>query len=488
LSHASGLDLAVLGAYLASVLAIGVRFARRSRRPEAFMAAGGRLPGWLVGLSIFGTFVSSISFVALPGKAYAADWNPFVFSLTLPAAAWIATRWFVPFYRATGDLSAYAHLERRFGPWARAYAVACYLLTQLGRTGVILYLVALTLAPLTGASVTALVVATSGVVVVYALLGGIEAVIWTDALQSLVLAGGALLCVAVLVGGIPGGPGAALAAAADGGKLGLGSFGGDLAAPTFWVVLAYGLTINLQNFGIDQGYVQRYAAARSEGEARRSVWLGALLYVPVSATLLLLGTLLFAYYAARPGALPPGTAADAVFPRFVATALPPGLGGLVIAGVLAAAQSTVSTSVNSSATLFLCDVYRRHLRPGAGERESMLVLRGGTLAFGAAGATLALRLVGEGEALDAWWELAGVTSGGMLGLFLLGLLSRRATGAAAGVGVLAGVLVMAWTTLSARLGPDWAWPRSPFHAFLTTVVGTLTVFLVGRAVAAWRRR
>jgi solute:Na+ symporter, SSS family len=485
--HTAGLDLVVLAAYLAALVLSGFRVGPRNRSPHEFMAAGGRLPGWLVGLSIFGTFVSSISFVALPGKAWAADWNPFVFSLALPAAAWVATRWFVPFYRTAGEVSAYAHLERRFGPWARTYAVACYLLTQLGRTGVILYLVALTLAPITGAGVATLVVVTSGVVVLYALLGGLEAVIWTDALQSVVLAGGALLCVGVLLAGIPGGPGAALGTALEGGKLGLGGFGPELSAPTFWVVLVYGLTINLQNFGIDQGFVQRYAAARSGREAAKSVWLGALLYVPVSATLLLVGTLLFAYYAARPGDLPAGLAADAVFPHFMATALPPGVGGLVVAGVLAAAQSTVSTSVNSSATLFLCDLYRRHLRPGAGERESMVVLRAGTLAFGAAGAALALGLGGEGPALDAWWELASVTSGGMLGLFLLGLLSRRATSAEAAVGVAAGVFVIAWMGLSTRLGPDWAWLRSPFHGFLTTVIGTLTIFLVAHAIATWRR-
>ena len=118
-----------------------------------FMAAGGALPGWAVGLSIFGTFVSSISFLANPGKSFDANWNPFVFGLSLPIAAWIAIRYFVPFYRKSGEVSAYTHLEARFGPWARVYAVACYLLTQMGRIGTILYLVALALAPLTGWSV-----------------------------------------------------------------------------------------------------------------------------------------------------------------------------------------------------------------------------------------------------------------------------------------------------------------------------------------------
>ena len=488
LSLKAGLDLAVLLAYLASVVAIGLRVGRRNRSPHQFMVAGGRLPAWAVGLSIFGTYVSSISYIALPGKAYASNWNPFVFSLALPLTAWVAARWFVPFYRSGGEVSAYAHLERRFGPWARTYAVVCYLLTQLARTGVILYLLAVTLAPLTGWSVTTLVLVTSGVVVVYALVGGIEAVIWTDVLQSVVLVGGALVCVVVLFLGMPEGPGQALAFAARHGKLALGSFGPSLAAPTFWVVLLYGIFINLQNFGIDQTYVQRYATARSEKDAARSVWLGALLYVPISATLLLVGTLLFAYYAARPELLPSGIEADGVFPHFMATALPAGVGGLVVAGVFAAAQSTLSSSINSSATLVLCDLYRRHLRPSAGESESMRVLRAATVVVGLAGAAAALAMIGDRETLDTWWELAGVSSGGMLGLFLLGFLSRRATSAAAGAGVTVGVLVIAWLSLSPRLGEGWAWMRSPFHSFLVTVIGTLTVFLVGLAVAALRPR
>ena len=121
-THFTTLDLVVLAAYFLATMVAGLAFSRRGRSVEGFTAADRNLPGWLTGLSILGTYVSSITFLALPAKAYATNWNAFVFSLTLPLATWIAARWFLPFYRRTGHVSAYAHLEERFGPWARTYA------------------------------------------------------------------------------------------------------------------------------------------------------------------------------------------------------------------------------------------------------------------------------------------------------------------------------------------------------------------------------
>src|SRR4249920_1864519 len=186
MSALSSVDLGVLVAYLAGIVFVGLWATRHRRSSDQFMAAGRNVPGWAVGLSIFGTYVSSISFLALPSKAYSTNWNPFVFSLSIPVTTWMAVRYFVPFYRAAGAVSSYEHLEYRFGPWARTYAVICYLLTQLARVGTILYLLALALAPLTGWSVPALIVLTGVVVIVYTLYGGMAAVIWTDVVQSVV--------------------------------------------------------------------------------------------------------------------------------------------------------------------------------------------------------------------------------------------------------------------------------------------------------------
>jgi solute:Na+ symporter, SSS family len=500
--HLPSLDLLVLGVYVATVVGVGLALARRSGTPDGFAAAGGSLPGWAVGLSLFGTFLSSNTFLGVPGKAFAEDWNSFLFSLTLPLAAWAAVRWFVPFYRRGGVLSAYQHLERRFGRWARTYAMACYLLTQLARVGAILFGMALALGPLTGWRPAPIILATGVLVTLYTLIGGIEAVIWTDVVQSLVLGAGAVVALVILVAGMPGGllEGAAriVEIGAAEGKWSLGSTAPDLTTSTVWVVLLYGLFINLNNFGIDQSYVQRYHTARSERAAGRSVWLAAWLYVPVSGLFFLLGTSLFADLRANPerwrplvesvegGAPAIPQIADRAFPFFIVEALPPGVSGLIVAALFAAAMSSIDTSLNSSATVIESDLYRAYLRPDASEASRMRVLRGGTVAMGAAGTGAALAMIGVKSVLDAWWLLSGVFAGGLLGLFLLGMIVRRAARPAAIAGVTAGVLVIAWTTLSPRLPETLSGLRSPLHANMIIVAGTLAIFAVGAAVARLR--
>lgn len=483
-SELSTPDAIVLFVYLAGVFGLGCWFVRKSGSTEEFMAAGRSLPGWVVGLSIFGTYVSSISFLANPGKSYTGNWNAFVFSLSLPLAALIAVRFFVPFYRREGEISAYTHLENRFGPWARLYAVVCYLLTQVGRTGTILYLVSLALGPLLQWDIRAIILVTGLLVTIYTLLGGIEAVIWTDVVQSLVLAAGILVSVVVLLLRMPGGIEHLWEQAAEGGKFSLGSYSSSLAEPTFWVVLFYGCVINLQNFGIDQSYVQRYITAKTDEAAKRSVWLGAGLYIPISAMLFFIGTALFAFYSGQEESLP-RTAdglvkGDAVFPHFIVQELPAGITGLLIAALVAAAMSSVDSSLNCSATLILQDVYKRYWRPAAGERESMRVLYAATVVFGVAGTGTALAMIRVHSALDVWWTLAGLFGGGMLGLFLLGLLSRAGNSAAIpAVGL--GVLLLGWMWVSKT---DY-WPerwdnwRNPLNDLLPVVAATLVILGTG---------
>jgi SSS family solute:Na+ symporter len=480
------LDVAVLIVYFAAMLALGGGFFRRRRSADRFMAGGRNLPAWVVGLSIFGTYVSSISYLALPGAAFAGDWNWFVFSLSLPLAGWLAIVYFVPFYRRKGAISAYEHLEARFGPWARTYALTCYLLTHLARAGTILYLLALSLAPLLGWDMPWIIIATGAVVTFYSLLGGIEGVIWTDVVQSVVLIAGALVAVGLLLGGMPDGPTQVFEIGVHHDKFSLGNLGPDLTRQTFWVVLAYGLLINLQNFGIDQSFVQRYMTARSDSAAQRSVWLTAILYPPVSAVFLFIGTALFAFYSAWPERLPADLRQrpDGVFPWFILTEMPAGLRGLVIAGIFSAAMSATSGILTSSATLFLCDIWKRHVSPKAGDRESVRVLYTATFVVGALGTAAALAMIPVRGVLEQWWKLAGVFSGGMLGLFLLGLVTRFRSRLAPAAATLAGILVIIWMTLSNQ----WTWfpepYRSPFHTFLTIVFGTLTILSTG-FVLSW---
>jgi SSS family solute:Na+ symporter len=477
-------DLLVIAGYLALVVGLGLWMARDARRSEDFMAAHRSLPGWAVGLSIFGSYVSSISFLANPGKSYAANWGAFVFSLTTPIAAWIAVRWFVPFYRANGHISAYEHLEKRFGPWARTYGVVCFLLLQMARMGTIVYLLALVVAPLTGWNVKTIILVVGGVMTIYTAFGGIKAAIWTGVVQSVVLLLGPLICLWLIIKATPGGAVEIIRLGAEQGKFALGSFTLSLGTETFWVVLLYGLVVNVQNFAVDQSYVQRYVTARSEADAKRSVWLGAWLYVPVAALFFLIGTALFALQSGQPDFFPAGLKPDQIFPHFIAHGLPVGLRGLVIAALLAAAMDS---NLSSMATLTLCDVYKRYLRPQAGERESLFVLRGATVGWGVLGTLVALAMIRAKTVLDVWWELAGIFGGGILGLFLLGFISKRVTNSSALLATVIGTLAILWLSLSPRFSEAWAAWRSPFHSFMVVVIGTLTILLVGLGASRLRQ-
>jgi SSS family solute:Na+ symporter len=186
-------DLAVIGIYLLSMVLVGVYFSRKSQGSDNFTRAGGAIPGWAIGLSIYATFLSSNTFIGVPGKTFGSNWSAFVFSLSMPLSAWIAAKYFVPFYRTTGAVSAYSHLEHRFGPWARTYAVACFLLTQLARMGSIFFGIALSLQALTGISMSTIMLVVGACIILYTVLGGIEAVIWTEVVQAIILTVGALL-------------------------------------------------------------------------------------------------------------------------------------------------------------------------------------------------------------------------------------------------------------------------------------------------------
>jgi solute:Na+ symporter, SSS family len=481
------LDLTVLAVYLAAVIGCGFYFARRSQNAGQYMAAGRSLPGWAVGLSMFGSYISSISFLANPGAAFRSNWNAMAFSLATPLAALVAVQWFVPLYRRSGDVSAYERLERRFGRWARTYATVCFLLLQVARMGTIIYLMSIAVAPLTGWDVRVTILLTTAVMTFYTLAGGISAVVWIGALQSGVLISGTLICLAVLLYQTSGGIGEIARVGAAAGKFSLGDFGSSLAAPTFWVTFAFGFMTHLGNFGADQSYIQRYITARSEREARHSVWVTTWLYVPTAAVFFLIGTCLFVFYSQRTGQVA-DLASDNVFPHFIATELPAGLGGLVIAAIFAA---SMDSNLNSMATLTLCDIYKPYVRPSATERESMRVLYAATIAWGVASGLLSLAMIRAANVLDAWWQLAGMCAGGVLGLFLISLAPRRVDSLDAAIGVVAGTAVILWNSLPPLLEkftaiePPW---RSPLHANLSIVAGSLSIVIVGFLIGLLRSR
>lgn len=477
------LDLIIFFIFTGGIVLYGLSFVNKSVSSDDFTSAGGSLPGWVVGMSIFATYVSSISYLGYPGKAYAGDWNAFVFSLSIPIASYVAARYFVPFYRHQWSVSAYSFLEERFGVWARLYASACYLLTQVARMGSILYLLALPMNVLMGWEIHIVILVTSIAILLYAISGGMRAVVWTEAMQGIILIGGALLCLTLLLTDMPGGLEVAFNIALEDGKMSLGSFSlTDFSTSTFWVCMFYGIFTNLQNYGIDQNYVQRYHTASSEREAKKAALFGGYLFIPVSLVFFMIGTSLYVYNKLQPGMVPEGLLPDYVFPFFIVNKLPVGMTGLLIASIFAAGMSTVATSITSSSTIILTDYYKR-LRPKTSEQEDMVVLKVSCVGVGLLGIIVALALVNVDSILDAWWKLSSIFSGGMLGLFLLGIISSRNAGKrrrriAAMTGVICGFFVIAWICAANWMGLS----DSGIHEYMAIVLGTMTIFLIGFVV------
>ena len=476
------IDLFVIGAYLVGTTIFGCSFFFRKQSGDGantFMTGGGKLPTWAIALSVFATHVSSISFLALPEGAYDKNWWGWVNSLTVPVATLIAALWFVPFYRRSTSVSAYTFMEKRFGTWARVYASACFLVVQSARSGIILLLLAILVNQLLGFSHESIILVTGVATLVYSMMGGFAAVVWTDAIQSLILIGGTVVCVVSLLVYTPD-LSANVQAAWHAGKMSLGSMDvTDWGSNTFWVLFLYGICINLQNFGVDQCYTQRYVAARDEKAAARSIWMSACLYVPVTLLFTMIGTLLWMYGHAT-GAVPEGIKAAEVFPWFIMHKLPTGISGLLVAAIIAAAMSTVAATLNSGSTVLLEDYWKRFNPKAAGERSNMVFLRAMTVLLALVSIGIALAVVwiwgkDNKTVLGMWYAMQGVLSGGMLGLFLIGAFSRRTRQSHALVATASGMLLLVWVTFGQRLLPlPW-----PLHVNLSIVFATLSIVTVG---------
>lgn len=499
------IDLAVIAIYLLCMIGVGIWFSRKNKNAAQFTTASGTIPGWALGLSLYATFLSSNTFLGVPGKSFGSNWNAFVFSLSMPLAAFIAAKYFVPFYRRSGEVSAYTHLEHRFGPWARTYAMVCFILMQLARMGSIFFGVALALQALTGLEMRTIMAVTGVCIIIYTVLGGMEAVIWTEVLQGIVKTAGAIVILWLVITGMNDGVKDIFRIGMADGKFSLGSLSmADFSTSTFWVVFLYGFFINLNNFGMDQNYVQRYHTARSEKEASRSIWLCVYWYVPVSMVFFFIGTALYAYAQQHPeallalkqqvaaerqvpvSALQPADYGDKVLPWFMVTKVPKGLMGLIVAAILSAAMSTVSSGMNSTATVFLKDIYQRYINPAITPAKEMRVLYMATTISGMLAIGFGISMIGVKSILDMWWELSGIFAGGMLGLFLLGIISKTKNAAAVTATVI-GIVVILWMSLSKYLPATWAPVRNPLHAHMVIVVGTLSIFLAGMLLTRVKR-
>jgi len=484
------LDLLVLLASIVVFLVIGASFSGRQKSTHKYFKAGGAIPAWVIGMSILATLISSVTFLAYPGAGFKSNWILLVQGLMVPLVlvglVWIV----VPLYREVIGLSAYEYFEKRFGFFARMYSSLSFSLMHFSKMGTVFFLLTVGLASLSGFDPYLILWFLGVVIIVITVVGGIEAVIWADVFQGFLFIAAGLASVLVLLFLPPGGPSAVIQTAWEHGKMGFGPYDWDFTKLTFIVMALNGIFYAVQKYGTDQTIVQRYLTAKSDRAAIKASLMGVLLCVPVWAVFMFIGTALYSFYQITGLSLPAGTKAEEVFPYFLMTQLPPGVVGLILSGLVAAAISTLDADLNCLAAVAVEDYYARFKRQ-ATDRSKLVVGKLVVVACGVASlliASLYIRLGGEGV-LGIVFNLYAIFSGGIVGLFLLGLLTRRANRQGVFVGIVACVIFTAWATLTSMQIPTAAGGKAlvldlgPYnfthHTYMLGVYSHLILFGVG---------
>jgi SSS family solute:Na+ symporter len=475
----STIDIGILILYGVVLVGMGVYYARKCRTSDQFMVAGRSIPAWAAGLAVMSAYTSSISYIATPGKAFDSNWHPFIFSICIMPVVWVVCKYAVTYYRNSQLISVYSFLEERLGSWGRIYAALAFVLLMIGRVAVILYLAGLLLSTFVSWNIGAVIVVIGLITIIYTLLGGMEAVIWTDVMQSVIMIVGILFCAISLTIHVFSGPEPLIQAAFDANKFSLGSWDLSLSSRTIWVMIIYGITENLRSLLADQNYVQKYCSVPTEREAKRSIWIAMLIYIPLTAVFLYIGTTLFAYYSQGEELMRAGiTKGDEVFPYYIATQVPAGLKGLIIAAILAAAMSTVDSALNCSATVLLLDFHKRYFNPNITERASMVFLRTSTVIWGLFGTGAALLMIRAKSILDVWWQISGIFGGAILGLFLLAFMRVRLRLWQGLVSIGASLAVIGWGTIARDLPDSWQWAQCNIDGIIVGATGTVTMMVV----------
>lgn len=434
------MDYTILVMYLLLMVGIGVWTSRHQDSTNDYFRGGQKIPGWATGLSIFGAKLSAITFIGIPAKTYATNWTYFILLMTIIMVMPLVIRFFIPFYRKLNVTSAYEYLEKRFSYTSRCLASLLFILLQLGRMGIVLLLPSIALSVVTGIPVTTCILIMGLVSIFYTVLGGVEAVIWTEVVQVIILLGGALLSLVLLPMHLGSSGSKAWNSIVESDKLKLLDFSLDLSFPTLWVVLIGGLALNLTVYGTDQTVVQRYLTTKDEKTAANSLRLGAWLTLPSTIIFFSIGTLLYLFYQNHPEKVNIALdAQDTIFPWYIVNELPAGISGLVITAIFAAAMGSLNGSVNAVSTVFVNDFYRK-LLPQRSEKNYLNAARIATLLLGVFGMVIALVMADTGiiSLWDQFNTILGLFTGGIAGLFVLGIFSKRANAFGAAAGLITG--------------------------------------------------
>lgn len=476
------IDLLVVLLYMGGVAWIGWRCSRKQTSTENYFVAKRSVPSWAMAFSFFATLISSITFVAYPGSAYAGNWNELVPGFMVIGVLLLVGLVVVPFYRHVVGMSAYEYFGRRFGYGARAYSALGFSIGHFSKMGFVVYLLALTINSMTGWNLIAIIIVAGCITIFYTLLGGLEAVVWTEVLQGIIMWGGIFLCLGYLLFLMPGGPGAAFNLAMEKHKFSLGSWDFDLNKKTVWVMLLYGFFWNFQKYTGDQTIVQRYLMARSDRDALKGVAVGALMCLPVWALFMLIGTLVWCYFQLSGEVLPAFVdKPDKVFPYFLITKIPVGFAGLFMAALFAAGMSTLASDLNCLSAVGVEDYYRK-LRPQATDRNQLIVGKWIVAGCGLATVVIAIVIALAGDrALSLYFRVSSILTGGIAGLFVLAFLSRRANKGGIWAAIIACLIFTGWATFTSgktqllNLGEY----NFPLPGVMIGVIGHVIVLVVG---------
>ncbi len=467
-------DLIVIGLYFLVLSWMGYFFSKRQKDTNDYFKGGGRIPWWAAGLSIFGTALSAITFMAIPAKTFATDWSYFTLNMTIFLVAPVIIFLFIPFFRKLNVTTAYEYLENRFNLTIRLIGSLSFIIYQIGRMGVVLFLPSIALNVVTGIDIFLCISLMGVVALIYTMMGGIEAVIWTDVMQVIVLLGGAVLSLLLIILKIDGGFTSIVETATASHKFNVFDLTLSLKQPTVWVMLLGGIFANITTYGTDQTMVQRYLTTKTQKEANQSVWTNAILTIPATIIFFFVGTSLFAFYKAFPTELNPTFSNnDAIFPWYIASQLPAGISGLLIAGIFAAAMSSLSSSMNSAATAYSTDI---HFRFGWSKNTNPLKLaRIATFVVGISGTLFAFMMATmDIQSLwDEFQKVLGLVIGSLGGVFLLGILSKKANSSGVLVGIIVSVIIQVLVAT-----------YQPVHLIVYSATGVISCFIVGW-VASW---
>ena len=465
----SGLDYAVVLVYLLAVAGFGSSFYRRKSTAREYFL-GDRAVSWIpAGISIVAADLSAITVMGVPAWSYAHNLQLFWMSLSYLLTAPIVIFVFVPFYGRLGLYTAYEYLERRFNLSVRLVSSTLFLALRTMHVAIALYAPSLVISFVTGLPVWECVLFMGLFTTAYTTLGGMKAVIWTDVIQFATVLTGVILILVTALNRIPGGISVAYQTALAGGRLDFVNLSTDPKELTsIWACLFGGSVIILSALTTDQALLQRLFTTKSVEDCRRSVILQAVVNVPVTLVLYLAGVALFVFYSFHRDHLTGLNSPDAIVTFFAVRELPAGISGLIIAAIFAASMAVMSAGINSLTTASTVDFYQRVFRPGASPEHYANVGRVGTVCWGFVSTLLALSAGRLGELAIAYSRVSSYISGPLLGLFLLGTLTRRATSGGSLLGAGAGAAVVTLMSFST----DWSF-------FYQSIAGVTVTMIIG---------